>query len=165
MKVTTHRLAESGYDAIIIGFNRPCVISLYKRNVSPLCGSSANNDQSVFRYSAFNELPQEQMKNTSPKDYPYVDNLTINDFYEYFSTIDLSHLTHDQHKALYTAVAEINDITSLCCHSFECMNDDIEELERCREMIKRTDNISVDLDLCEIEYADGEKSNYQELHN
>lgn len=160
MKVTAYRIAQSGYDAMIIGFDRPCVISLYKRNVSPLCGSGAENDEKVFRYAS--HVEGDTQKNMNPKDYTYVDGLTIFDFYEYFSTIDLSHLTHEQHKAMYTAVAEINDVTSRCDVSFPPERID-EELE-CKQEIKRTDVIEINLKKCYLKFADGSKATYDELH-
>lgn len=153
MKVTAYRIAQSGYDAMIIGFDRPCVISLYKRNVSPLCGSGAENDDKVFRYASHVE-EGDALKNLSAIDYTYVDGLTIHDRYQYYSTIDLSHLTHEQHKALHAAVAEINDVTDSCCID--------EELEYKQEM-KRTDVIEIDLENCRLKFADGTEAFYDEL--
>lgn len=162
MKVTAHRIAEAGYDAVIIGFDRPCVISLYKARISPLCGShSAGNDDRVFRYSSHAES-DEQTANLHPKDYSYVDSLTIKDFYTYYSTIDLSHLTHEQHKILYSAVAEINDVTDRCYVSFHAEND--AETEWNMSEIKRTDNMTVNLSKCHIKFADGSKATYADLH-
>lgn len=158
MKVTAYRIAENGYDAMIIGFERPCVISLYKRNVSPLCGSGSSNDNVVFRYSSHVEETIEQQKDKHPKDYTYADGLTSADFYEYYSTIDLSYLTHEQHKVMYTAVAEINDASS-----YASSMDDDEEQER-KNMMSNTDVIKVSLKKCHIKYADGVKKTYNDLH-
>jgi len=163
MKVTAHRIAPMGYDALIIGFDRPCIISLCKDTVSPLCGSSLNNDRSVFRYSSFTE-EDEQNPNLSAKDYAYVDGLGFSDFYRYYSTIDLSHLTHEQHKIMYTAVAEINDVTDFC--NYTPMPEECEqEREDCRKLMKRTDNMVINLKKLHIKYSDGEKATYDDLHN
>ncbi|MEZ6841335.1 hypothetical protein ABVN80_14780 [Acinetobacter baumannii] len=165
MKVTAHRIARSGYDAVIIGFDRPCIISLYLHNVSPLCGPSHKNDEGVFRYS-FHSKEDADNKNLSAKNYTYVDGLTIKDFYEYFSTMDLSHLNHEQHKALYAAVAEINDITDYCAHVIDLIDEeDDEEIQHYRSELKRTDSMIVDLENCVIEFSDGSKATYDDLHN
>ncbi|MDC4426101.1 hypothetical protein NQ663_16225 [Acinetobacter baumannii] len=163
MKVTAHRIAPMGYDALIIGFDRPCIISLYLHNISPLCGSLLDNDESVFRYASHPE-EDELNPNLNPKDYAYVDGLGFSDFYRYYSTIDLSHLTHEQHKIMFTAVAEINDVTDFCNHPGRA-EDDKEDLEDRRRLMKRTDNMVINLKKLHIKYADGEKATYDDLHN
>ena len=158
MKVTAYRIAEAGYDAMVVGFKRPCVISLYKRNVSPLCGSGANNDSSVFRYASHPEI---QPNGATPptSDFIYHDGLSIADFYEYFSTIDLSHLTHEQHKIMYTAVAEINDASADCY-----TEGDEEDQARVLNYVKSTEEIEVHLDKCVIVYANKCCAAYSDLH-
>lgn len=163
MKVTAHRIAPMGYDALIIGFDRPCIISLYKESVSPLCGSSPKNDESVFRYSSFTE-EDELNPDLSAKDYAYVDGLGFSDFYRYYSTIDLSHLTHEQHKIMYTAVAEMNDVTDFCNYPGRAEADK-EDLEDRRRLMKRTDKMVINLKKLHIKYSDGEKATYDDLHN
>lgn len=158
MKVTAYRIAEAGYDAMIIGFKRPCVISLYKRNVSPLCGSGASNDSNVFRYASH---PEMQSSDASPleSNFVYHDGLSAADFYEYFSTIDLSHLTHEQHKIMYTAVAEINDASADCY-----VEGDEEDQARSLHYVKSTEEIEIHLDECVIVYADESCAAYSDLH-
>ena len=163
MKVTAYRIAPNGYDAMVLGFDRPCMISLYERNLSPLCGASDRNDQNVFRYAS-HTLEDEQNKDLHPRDYNYADGLTIADFYHYHSTIDLSHLTHEQHKAMYSAVAEINDVTDRCNISFPPDYNDIDEQEYCKDEMKRTDVIEINLDKCRLKFADGTKATYDDLH-
>lgn len=143
---------------MIIGFNRPCVISLYKRNVSPLCGSGANNDSSVFRYASHPEI---QPNNASPVEpnFTYYDGLSADDFYEYFSTIDLSHLTHEQHKIMYTAVAEINDASAS-----GYVEGNEEDKARVLDYVKSTEEIEIHLDKCVIVYADKCCAAYSDLH-
>lgn len=158
MKVTAYRIAQNGYDAMVMGFSRPCVISLYKRNVSPLCGSGASNDNNVFRYASH---PETQPNGATPptSNFIYHDGLSIADFYEYFSTIDLSHLTHEQHKTMYAAVAEINDASADCY-----VEGDEEDKARSLDYVKSTETIEVHLDQCVIVYADKCCAAYSDLH-
>lgn len=158
MKVTAYRIAEHGYDAMVMGFSRPCVISLCKRNVSPLCGSGAENDNQVFRYASH---PEQQPKGAAPMtpDFIYHDGLRVNDYYEYFSTICLDHLTHEQHQAMYTAVAEINDASADCY-----TEGDEEDQARVLHYVKSTEEIEIHLDKCVIVYADKSCAAYSDLH-
>lgn len=161
MKVTAYRIAQNGYDAMIIGFERPCVISLYKCNVSPLCGSGSNNDNNVFRYASH---PEQQPEGAMPNcaNYIYHEGMSAKDFYAYFSTICLDHLTHEQHKAMYSAVAEINDVTDRCLYSFPAEGQ--EEQEYNDAEMRRTDIIKVNLKKCHLKFADGTKATYNNLH-
>ena len=163
MKVTAYRIAENGYDAMVMGFSRPCVISLYKRNVSPLCGNSDNNDEKVFRYASH---PEQQPKGAAPMtpDFIYHDGLRVNDYYEYFSTICLDHLTHEQHQAMYSAVAEINDVTDRSRWELEDCDLTDEQREFALGEIKRTDVIIVNLKKCHLKFTDGTKADYDDLH-
>ncbi|EMB2321458.1 hypothetical protein ACN1NW_000416 [Acinetobacter baumannii] len=163
MKVTAHRIAPMGYDALIIGFDRPCIISLCKQTVSPLCGAGLENDTSVFRYASHSK-EDELNPNLSAKDYAYVDGLGFSDHYCYYSTINLSHLTHEQHKIMFTAVAEINDVTDFCSFPLRA-EEDKENIEDCRKLMKRTDNMVINLKKLHIKYSDGEKATYDDLHN
>ncbi|MFU9046324.1 hypothetical protein ACNAUY_08015 [Acinetobacter tibetensis] len=74
----------------------------------------------------------------------------------------MSHLTHEQHKTLYSAVAEINDVTDRSYVSFPAEND--EETEWNLSEMKRTDNMTVNLSKCHIKFADGTKATYNDLH-
>lgn len=163
MKAVAYRIAPNGYDAMVLGFDRPCMISLYERNLSPLCGASDRNDQNVFRYAS-HTLEDEQNKDLHPRDYNYPDGLTVGDFYHYHSTIDLSHLTHEQHKAMYSAVAEINDVTDRSSWIINDLDCDEDEKEFAREELKRTDVIEINLNKCRLKFADGTKATYSDLH-
>ncbi|HHP0281415.1 hypothetical protein [Acinetobacter baumannii] len=164
MKVTAHRIAKFSTDAIVIGFAKPCVISLYKSHVARLMTAGLaiaeilesvyaserdNTEAVVYRYASHSEA-DELNKNLHPRDYNYQDGHTYNDFYVYYSTLDLSYLTRDQHKALYRAIAEINDGT--CDYN----SDEEENIYN----YDNTDRLSVDLEACTVQYVNGKEVDY-----
>ncbi|MDR8236345.1 hypothetical protein FPK75_24365 [Acinetobacter baumannii] len=62
----------------------------------------------------------------------------------------MSYLTRDQHKALYRAIAEINDGT--CDYN----SDEEENIYN----YDNTDRLSVDLEACTVQYVNGKEVDY-----
>lgn len=129
MKVTAHRIHADGHDAMVLGFSQPCMISIHKDNLIALC-----NGNEPYRMS-FGKL-----KSGSPAD-------------QYYSTIDLSHLTHEQHATMYLAAAEMNDA-----------HHPLGEDEDANVLIAETNTISVDLEQNIITYTSGRTESYQRLN-
>lgn len=173
MIVTLHRIAKFSTDAIVIGFEKPFILSLYaehlrpimtlnsakisafiQEDVTPTSKSPVRDDEPFHYHHKARELTDEEIEKlySNPNNYEFYD-----DSYSYYSSIDLSHLSHEQHKAINCAISAINDAT--CGFNDYYDREESEDKDGYVHDYDNAERLIVDLDACTIQYMNGYKTN------
>jgi len=173
MQVTLHRTAKFSTDAIVTGFEKPFILSLYadhlrsmmslnserssafiQENVTPNSKAPVRDDEPFHYCHKARELTEEEIEElfSNPRDYEFYD-----DSYSYYSTIDLSHLSHEQHKTINCAISAINDAT--CGFNDYYDREESEDKDGYIHDYDNAERLIVDLDACTVQYMNGYKTN------